>query len=107
MTFQLRSMQRAMCAVDSASFSDGAAPSLLPAPTASPRVDARKTEWEELTGAAKLRRTRLLQALGVATSSWYRQLIAFEQRRRPGPAPQPIAEAVRHAVITMAVGNPW
>jgi len=43
----------------------------------------------------------------VATSSWYRQPVAEEERRRPGPAPQPIAEDVRLAVLTMAVANPW
>ncbi len=49
----------------------------------------------------------MLEALGVATSSWYRQPVPEEERRRPGPAPQPIAEDVRLAVITMAVANPW
>jgi putative transposase len=62
---------------------------------------------EELVGAAKLRRTRLLDALSIATSSWYRQPVAAEQRRRPGPAPQPIAETVRQAVVVMALANPW
>ena len=67
----------------------------------------RQAVGEELVGDAKLRRTRLLEALSIATSSWYRQPVAAEQRRRPGPAPQPIAEAVRQAVVTMAVANPW
>jgi len=62
---------------------------------------------QELAGDASLRRTRLLAALGVATSSWYRQPVPEEERRRPGPAPQPIAEAVRQAVMDMATRNPW
>ena len=45
--------------------------------------------------------------MGIATSSWYRQPVPEDQRRRPGPAPQPIAQAVRQAVIDMAVANPW
>jgi putative transposase len=54
-----------------------------------------------------LRQTGLLEALGIATSSWYRQPLAADEKRRPGPAPQPIAEAVRQAVLDMAVANPW
>src|SRR5439155_1179258 len=69
--------------------------------------EMRHAVGEELAGDAKLRRTRLLEALSIATSSWYRQPVAAEQRRRPGPAPQPIAEAVRQAVVTMALANPW
>src|SRR6266705_3328177 len=61
----------------------------------------------ELEDAAKLRRTRLLDALSIAASSWYRQPVAADQRRPPGPAPQPIAETVRQAVVTMALANPW
>jgi transposase InsO family protein len=60
-----------------------------------------------VAGDAKLRRTRLLKALAVAPSSWYRRPVPAEQRRRPGPAPQPIAEAVRHEIIVRAVANPW
>jgi hypothetical protein len=55
----------------------------------------------------RLRRTRVLAALGVATSSWYRQPLPAEQHRRPGPATQPVAEAVRQAVVSMATANPW
>jgi len=62
---------------------------------------------EELAGDSKLRRTRVLTALGIATSSWYREPVPVEQRRRPGPVPQPIAEAVRQAVLAMALANPW
>jgi len=61
---------------------------------------------EELAGDAKLRRTRLLQAVGIAASSWYRQPASGEPRKR-GPVPQPIAEPIRQAIITMALANPW
>jgi putative transposase len=69
--------------------------------------ELRQTVREELAGDAKLRRTRMLEALGIATSSWYRRPIPAEQRRRPGPAPRPIADAVRQAIIVMALANPW
>lgn len=62
---------------------------------------------EELTGDAKLRRTRLLAALDVATSSWYRQAVPLEAKKRRGPAPRPIAEPIRQAIIEMATSNPW
>jgi putative transposase len=62
---------------------------------------------EELAGDAKLRRTRLLAALDIATSSWYRQPRPEGERQRPGPAPRPIAEPIRQAVLAMATANPW
>jgi hypothetical protein len=62
---------------------------------------------EELAGDAKLRRTRLLAALEIATSSWYRQPILVEEQKKRGPAPQPIAANIRQAVIEMATANPW
>jgi putative transposase len=70
-------------------------------------AELRQAVEQELAGDARLRRTRLLVALGVATSSWYRHPVAQEQRRRPGPARQPIPEVVRQGVIDMAVANPW
>jgi transposase InsO family protein len=60
-----------------------------------------------LAGDAKLRRTRLLAALDIATSSWYRRPLPSEERKRPGPAPQAIAEPIRQVVIAMATANPW
>ena len=62
---------------------------------------------EELRKEKKLRRTRVLTALGVAASSWYRPALAADERRRPGPSPQAIPEGVRQAVIDMATKNPW
>jgi putative transposase len=48
----------------------------------------------------------VLRLVGVAPSSWYRP--AREgQRKRPGPAPRPIADEVVQAVVTMATENPW
>jgi transposase InsO family protein len=60
-----------------------------------------------LTTDAKLRRTRLLEALDIATSSWYRPPIPAEQHKRPGPAPRPIDEGLRQVVVNMATTNPW
>lgn len=60
-----------------------------------------------MAGDAKLRRTRLLAALDIATSSWYRRPLPSEERKRPGPAPQAIAEPIRQVVIAMATANPW
>jgi transposase InsO family protein len=62
---------------------------------------------EALADDSKLRRTRLLEALDIATSSWYRQPLPHEARKRPGPAPQPIAETIRQAIVDMATANPW
>ena len=62
---------------------------------------------EALAADAKLRRTRLLEALDIATSSWYRRPVPQEEKKRRGPAPQPIAEPIRQAVIAMARANPW
>jgi transposase InsO family protein len=67
----------------------------------------RQTVEQELSAAGGLRRTRVLMALGVASSSWYRQPTLTEQRRRPGPAPLPLAEEIRQGIIAMAVKNPW
>jgi putative transposase len=49
--------------------------------------------------------TEVLRHLGIATSSWYRPESA--ERKRPGPAPQPIPQEIVDAVITMATDNPW
>jgi len=62
---------------------------------------------DELASDAKLRRTRLLAALGIATSSWYRPPMPLEAKKRHGPAPRPIAAEIRLAVIEMALAHPW
>ena len=51
------------------------------------------------------RQTRVLQLLGIATSSWYRQPVV--ERKRPGPAPQAISDEVVQAIVKMATNNPW
>ena len=53
------------------------------------------------------RRTRVLDHLGVARSSWYHQPVPSEQRRRPGPQPRPVPERIEQAVLAMAKANPW
>ena len=55
----------------------------------------------------KVRLTRVLRALGIASSVWYRVPVAADQRRRPGPSPDPIPDNVLQAVVEMAVNNPW
>jgi hypothetical protein len=54
-----------------------------------------------------VRLTGVLRSLGIATSSWYRQPIPADQRRRPGPKPKPVAPEVTEAVVKMATENPW
>lgn len=53
------------------------------------------------------RLTGVLDALGVASSSWYRRPVPEDQRRRPGPAPKPVPEEIVRAVVKMAQENPW
>lgn len=55
----------------------------------------------------KTRVTRVLQFLGIPSSTWYRQPITAEERRRPGPAAELIPDEILHAVVDMAVNNPW
>jgi putative transposase len=69
--------------------------------------ELRQRVGEELAGDVRLRRTRLLEALDIATSSWYRASAPNGVKKRPGPAPRPIAEALRQAVIATATANPW
>lgn len=53
------------------------------------------------------RRTSVLRLIGVAASSWYRPPRDEPERKRPGPAPKPVAEEVEQAVVQMATKNPW
>jgi len=48
------------------------------------------------------RLTRVLEALGVARSAWYRRANSAEARKRPGPRPQTIDPKIVEAVVTMA-----
>ena len=57
--------------------------------------------------AARIRLTAVLRAVGIPTSSWYREAVPPEHRRRPGPSPKPISDEVLHAVVETATANPW
>jgi putative transposase len=70
-------------------------------------AELRAAVEAELTPEKKLRRTWVLRALGIAVSSWYRQPVGAAERRRPGPAPRAMPEAVRQVVIDTATANPW
>lgn len=53
------------------------------------------------------RLTTVLNALGIARSSWYRPSVPAGQRKRPGPASKPIPDSVVEWVADMARANPW
>jgi len=53
------------------------------------------------------RLTTVLNALGIARSSWYRPSVPAGQRKRPGPASKPIPDRVVQWVADMARANPW
>ena len=55
----------------------------------------------------RVRLTAVLAALEIPKSTWYRPPIPEDQRRRPGPKPKPIPEAIEKAVVAMATENPW
>ena len=49
----------------------------------------------------------MLGALELSSSSWYREPVDPDQRKRPGPAPVPVSEEVERCVLEMAQANPW
>ena len=51
--------------------------------------------------------TRILDALAVPASGWYRRPTAAAQRKGPGPAPRPLPASVVRAVVSTAVRYPW
>jgi len=53
------------------------------------------------------RLTRILEALGIGRSAWYRKPTSEEDRKPPGPAPKPIPPEVEGWVVDMATTNPW
>ena len=61
----------------------------------------------DLTRTPQARRTRVLDALGIARSSWYHRPVSPADRRRPGPAPKPVPAHVERWVLAMATTNPW
>jgi transposase InsO family protein len=62
---------------------------------------------ELLAPTAGVRTTRVLAALGIAPSSWYRVPPDPAERRRPGPPPKRLADELAQAVVAMATDNPW
>lgn len=70
-------------------------------------TESRELIQQELKNDATLRLTRVLQALEIPSSSWYRTPVPADQQRRRGPPPQTIPEEVLHAVTEMAINNPW
>jgi putative transposase len=69
--------------------------------------EIREDVRQAMTQASRPRLMGLLEALGVARSSWYRTAVAEEQRKAPGPAPRPIPDEVFRWVLAMATANPW
>jgi putative transposase len=71
-------------------------------------VSEVRGEVEQAVGKAKdVRLTGVLDALGVARSSWYRRPVPEDQRKPSGPAPKPIPDEVVQWVLDMALANPW
>jgi len=58
-------------------------------------------------GSSHLRLTAVLDHLGLSRSSWYYRAIPQSERRRPGPAPAGLDQAIIDAVVQMATANPW
>jgi hypothetical protein len=56
---------------------------------------------------SSVRLTKVLTALGIPASSWYRQPVPEEQRRRPGPTPKVIDPHVVETVAKIATESPW
>ena len=52
------------------------------------------------------RLTGVLRQLELPASSWYHQPVSAELRKRPGPAPRPLAPEKTQAIIGMATANP-
>jgi len=62
---------------------------------------------KELYQSPPSRLIRVLGHLDIARSSWYRQSVPADQRRRCGPPPKQVAPQVRDWVLAMAKSNPW
>ena len=58
-----------------------------------------------LQGCPGCRLTAVLEALEISTSTWYRP--KTECPRRPGPAPQPVPDALSEVIKRTALDNPW
>ena len=64
------------------------------------------TELQVAATPPQPRQTQVLRLLGVAPSSWHRPPREGE-RKRPGPPPRVLADAIVLAVVEMATKNPW
>ena len=69
--------------------------------------EVRSDIEEAVADAQGVRVTGVLDALGIARSSWYRKPVPADERKRPGPAPKPIPDEVVGWVVRMATTNPW
>ena len=70
--------------------------------------DALRGQVDQMTKETEgSRLTRVLQALGVAASSWYCRPVDPKSRKKPGPAPKPVPLDVVRWVVEMARRNPW
>ena len=54
-----------------------------------------------------VRITGILNALGIANSSWYRKFVPASERKRPGPARKPIRPEIERIVVYYAKLYPW
>jgi len=54
-----------------------------------------------------VRLTKVLGALDIPTSSWYRKPVPEDERRRPGPPPKTVDPHIAEVVVKMATDNPW
>jgi hypothetical protein len=77
----------------------------VPLITETRRVITEQIAATEATPAPRL--GRVLVHLGIAASSWYWLSTDEGLRKRPSPPPNPIAEQVVQAVVTIATQNSW
>jgi len=69
--------------------------------------ELRSAVASELESEPRARRGKVLAALGIAHSTWYRAPRPEDQRRRPGPVPATVPRPVRDLVVRTAQDNPW
>ena len=70
-------------------------------------MDFRQEINDVIVEDSKARLTKVLVALGIPASSWYRQPVPEDQRRRPGPLRKVIDPHTVETVVKMATENPW
>ena len=56
---------------------------------------------------SRVRLGHVLDRLGIADSTWYRRPVPEEERKKPGPVPEAVPEAIREHVVSVARDNPW